>query len=119
MALEWLWSDKFGEFVFQNKNGETRVESLYSGNALLISCYHFERDGHKMYLINHFFNDGEHAKRCLGLVKGFDNIFDNGQEKLVKIRINKAKCRAPQKLLGWFIKAFDELEIELYKEEQL
>ena len=124
MALHWLWKNKCGEAIIrrtiEDKSEEWTV-SLYQGNAFLIFINQFkdEETGKDMYSLYTFFADEVHAKRCLGLDKDYstDNMFLSGWDRLVKIRIDKSKHTKYKKLLDMFIKAFDELEIELYKEE--
>ena len=121
MALHWLWKDKCGEATFRQTLGDKSQDftvSLYQGNAFLIFIYEYEENGQNMYTLYNFFNDEAHAKRCLGLDKNYpeENIFNRGRDRLMKIRLDKSKCTKPQKILDLFIKAFDELDIELYKE---
>lgn len=122
MALYWDWKNKCGEAIIHQTNPETGEEkdltvSLYEGNAFLIFINEFKDGDRNMYSLYSFFADEAHAKNCLGLTKGETNIFlDDGFQYLKKIRFNKAKHSKAQKLLNLFTKAFDELEIELYKE---
>ena len=116
MSLDWSWSEKCGEAVFEQRNKEFTV-SLYQGNAYLIFIYEYEEDGDKMYNLWTFWADKTHAKRCLGLEKGYENLYCDGVDKLKQIRINKAKFRKASELVGLLVKAFDELEIEIYSEQ--
>ena len=120
MALYWDWKDKCGEATFvrtlPDKEPQEITVNLYQGNAFLIFINEYQEDGKDMYSLWSFFCDEEHAKNCLGLTKGNENIFLKGYDRLAKIKLDKSKHRKPQKLLDMFIKAFDELEIELYKE---
>ena len=127
MALHWQWKDKVGEVVlvrtYPDEKSEEFTVSVYQGNAFLIFLYEFvDEDTNKnMYTLFSFFDDEEHAKRCLGLDKeyGDRNIFDNGIDKLVKLRLDKNRFTYKKdfkKVLELFIKAFDELTIEFYKE---
>lgn len=121
MALQWNWKDKCGEVTYLRTlpSGEekTYTVNLYEGNAFLIFVNEYKENGQDMYSCDCFFVDEAHAKRCLGLEKGHSNIFVTPHTKLVKIKLDKSRYTKSQKLLGMFIKAFDELEIELYKEE--
>lgn len=129
MALHWQWKDKCGEVVLVRTYPDEKTEeftvNIYQGNAFLIFLYEFvDKDtGKNMYNLFSFFNDEEHAKRCLGLDKeyGNENIFDNGIDKLVRLRLDKSRFTYKKdfkKVLELFIKAFDELTIEFYKEEE-
>ena len=130
MALHWQWNEKCGEAIlvrtFPNTKPEEFKVNIYQGNAFMIFLYEFvDKDtGKNMYNLFSFFNDEEHAKRCLGLDKeyGEQNIFDNGIDKLVKLRLDKSRFTYKKdfkKVLELFIKAFDELTIEFYKEDKV
>ena len=119
MALNWLWKDKCGEATVRFYDGEEHTVNLYQGNAFLIFVNEYvDKDTKQnMYNVWSFFVDEAHAKRMLGLEKGETNCFANPNKgQIVKIRLDKSKHSKPQKLLDMFIKAFDELDIELYKE---
>lgn len=118
MALNWLWKDKCGEATFRFWDGEERTVNLYEGNAFLIFVNEYKENDQNMYNVFSFFVDEAHAKRMLGLDKseGTHNSFNTEREKLVKIRLNKNKCKAG-KIIALLVKAFDDLTIELYKEE--
>lgn len=118
MALNWLWKDKCGEATVRFYDGEERTVNLYQGNAFLIFVNEYEENGHNMYNVWSFFVDEAHAKRMLGLEKDADNCFaDPYHGQLIKLRLNKSKHTKAQKLISLFVKAFDNLTIELYKEE--
>ena len=127
MSVNWLWKDKCGEIVVEQKrpNGEPPREftlSLYEGNAWLIMLYEYKENGHDMYNMYSFFVDKTHAKKCLGLQKNGDgelvNIFDD-RDVFKIIRIDKTKCRNWKEIITTFIQAFDTLEIEIYKEKKV
>ena len=122
MALYWEWKDKCGEAIFESTEGQVYTMSLYKGNAFLIFINEYkEKDSkgveHNMYNLHSFFADEAHAKNCLGLTKGHDNIFVDGFTTLTKIRINKAKYPYTNKLVSMLVKAFDNLDIIIYKED--
>lgn len=125
MALTWQWKDKCGEAIIrQNFGDEVReyTKTLYEGNAFLIflSEWKDETDNTDKYSLYTFFADEAHAKICLGLDKksGYsENILDDGFNKLLKLRINKKKARNWKKIITLFAQAFDNLEIEIYTEE--
>lgn len=120
MALQWRWDERCGEVIIQQTwNGETKeyTKTLYEGNAFLIMMNEWNENGTDMYSLYTFFADEKHAKICLGLVKGNDNIFEDGRTVVKKLRINKAKSRNWKKIITLFAQAFDNLEIEIYTEE--
>lgn len=116
MSLNWSWSEKCGEAVFEQRGKEFTV-NLYQGNAYLIFLYEYKEGDNDMYSLWTFWADKAHAKRCLGLEKGCENLYDDGRDKLKKMRLNKAKYSKAPELVSLLVKAFDELEIEVYKEE--
>ena len=121
MALYWDWKDKVGEAIFESNVGQEYTINLYKGNAFLIFINEYKEtdekgEEHNMYNLYSFFCDEAHAKRCLGLVKGTDNIFSDGFYRMKKIRINKEKYSYTNKLVSMLVKAFDNLDIEIYKE---
>lgn len=122
MALYWEWKDKCGEATFINREGKEYTVNLYKGNAFLIFINEYketDKDGevHNMYSLHSFFADEVHAKNCLGLTKGYTNMFNDNCDRLVKLRLNKDKYPYTKKLIAMLVKAFDELTIELYREE--
>jgi hypothetical protein len=120
MALIWKWEEKIGEIVTEQViNGEVRcfTKKLYEGNAFLICINEWtEKNGEDVYSLNWFFLDERHAKNCLGLTKGHENIFTDTVIK--KLRINTNRSRNWKKIVDFFISAFDSIEIELYKEDE-
>ena len=124
MALTWDFKQKVGEITFrQTIDGKTTdfVSNLYVGNAYLIMVYEYEENGNDMYSCSGFFCDKQHMNRCLGLDKKYStygkNLYNSEYEKVVKIRLNKAKCKHAKEIVDAFIKAFDEITIEIYTEE--
>ena len=116
MALNWYWEDKIGEAEIFNYDKVVTYQ-LYQGNAFLIILYEYtDEEGNDMYQMSGFFTDEAHAKRCLGLVKDTDNIYNTEYHKLQKIRLNKTKYSNTKKLVDMLIKAFDDITIELYTE---
>ena len=118
MALYWDWDKKIGTIDIFNYD-EVRTYQLYQGNAFLIMLYEFEEDGREKYTMHSFFVDKDHAKRMLGLTKDAEegNIFNTKYEQIRKIRLNKAKYKYTQALVDMLLKAFDNIEIEIYKED--
>lgn len=123
MSLNWNWDEKCGEAIIRQNIGDEKREftkSLYEGNAFLIFINEWEENGNNMYSLYTFFVDESHAKRCLGLDKKSDctNIFEDGMTEFVKLRINKKKSRNWKKIVTLFAQAFDNIEIEIYSEDE-
>lgn len=122
MALHWQWNEKCGEITVEQKqeDGSWRpyTLNLYKGNAWLIIIW--ENSVDNTYSLYSFFNDKDHAKNCFGLGKGqknSDNIFSRSYERWTKIRINKAKYPHTKDLVTLIAQAFDNITIEVYREE--
>lgn len=127
MALYWSWKTKCGEATFRRElsNGETRefTVNLYEGNAFLIFIYEYKEDGRDVYNVQGFFVDKDHMKRCLGIDKKDKesyghNIYDKPNDKLVSIRLNKTKMSHFKDIITAFTTAFDNINIEIYTEEE-
>ena len=123
MALTWQWNEKCGEAIIrQELDGKVKefTKTLYEGNAFLIFLSEWKEADKNMYSLYTFFADETHAKTCLGLNKKSDcgNIFIDGIDTLTKIRINKKKCRNWKKVVTLFAQAFDNIDIEIYTEEE-
>ena len=124
MALEWGWNEKVGTMalVQQLPSGEDKEFeiSLYQGNAFLIMIHEYEADGKDMYTMYSFFVDKEHMKNCLGLNKKNghgDNFLNEPGNRATKFRINKKKYRYTKDLVAVLVQAFDNIDIEIYSEE--
>ena len=68
MALTWNWDKKMCKCTM--KNGCEL--NLYRGNAFVIAIWESDKDD--TYQLAWFFANKDHAKNCLGLTKGYDNI---------------------------------------------
>lgn len=85
MALNWNWSDKVGELITSDRDGNTYAHSIYSGNAWMIMVDEWidEKTGANMYNFHNFIADETHLKNCLGLTKGYKNVIkDWGWQEL-------------------------------------
>ena len=119
MAVNWYWKYKMGTLFFRCKLGnETNNEvvkykiNIYGGNCLgaLIHDYKDEETKKDMYQFYSFWNDEKHLKKCLGLVKGYDNLYKD----VVKVKLNtyyKDMC----KIAPLFAKV--GIKVELYYKE--
>lgn len=105
--LVWSWSDKCGELT--DRYGTV---NLYEGNALLIMIKEWTlEDGTEQYQVVSFFCDKEHAKNCLGLSKGHENIYESSPwEKLI---LYTNKSRNWKVIAEYAVKAFPDIEIVL------
>ena len=123
MSLNWKWDEKCGEATFTDTyagDNRTYTVNLYEGNAYLIFINEYTEDGVDKYSLSTFWADKEHMKNCLGLNKkgGYtENIHNKEYCRLVKIKLNKKKCRHVKETIAALVQAFDNLEIEIYTEE--
>ena len=92
MALNWEWKNKIGtaKLVQEQDDGTFRrfKIDLYRCNGLFVACYHYKQDGRKVYDLVNFACDKEHFKRCLGLSKGYDNIYRNAYSYYTAWKLN-------------------------------
>ena len=116
MSLNWQWEDKVGTIDIFNTD-KVVTYTLYQGNAFLIMLYEYKEEGKDMYTMHNFFADKEHAKNCFGLTKGYENMFNTNYYRIKSIRLNKKKYRYTKDLVDMLIKAFDNIKIELYSED--
>ena len=125
MALRWDFNeDKMGYIHYTDGN----TIKLYNGNAFCIMLNEWEEGGKELYTLASFFADKEHAKRCLSLTKdtkGNDPCFPTyiwTQESDDPIYMDKVvlytKARGSRDLAQLLIKAFDDITIEMKKEEE-
>lgn len=101
MSLNWNFkNDFYGIMItrYQFKD-ETIVNqfNLYDGNALMIACFETENT----YQVSNFFADKDHMKNCLGLTKGYDNMYENYEIQLIL----KPKSKSAKTIAEGFIKA--------------
>ena len=121
MALTWDFRNKCGEATLVQGDREFTL-NLYQGNAYLIFLSEWKEDGQDMYSLNSFWADRDHAKILLGLKKNYDgekvNIYDEDWSRVTKFRFNKEKMREKEfyEIIGMIAKAFDNIDIEIYKE---
>lgn len=123
MAIHWDWKDKIGTATLVQtwpKEGEKEYTlHLYQGNAFLIMLNEWDEDGQTMWSMFNFFADKDHAKNCLGLNKkdpDSTNILNSGFNRVTKFRLSK-KYRYLKDLVPMLAQAFDDLTIEIYKED--
>ena len=124
MALVWSWDNKIGEATFKQKRGDGDWEehtcNMYEGNALLILIHEWTEGTSEKYNLVGFFADKEHARRCLGLDKRHKDTYNSwctDYDRLIKVRINKAKSHNYKDIINLLLQAFDNIDIEIFKEE--
>ena len=110
MALHWDFRYKAGT-VTQVQNGHEFTANFYEGNSLMIVLYEYEKDGENLYDLLWFFMDEAHAKNCLGLSKGHDNMFD--ADAITNLTIYRDHCRQWLTLVKLFTKAFPHIAIDI------
>ena len=105
MSLNWNWNEKVGYAIVESQ-GKTFELSLYKGNAYLIFIDEYEENGDKYYSLYSFFADKQHALNCLGLAKGYENIFIHDGKSDIKEIALSPKYPYLSQLLGMLLKAF-------------
>lgn len=120
MSLNWKWENKCGEATLLQNDKEYTI-GLYEGNAFLIMLSEWKEDGKDMWNMFSFWVDKQHMKNCLGLNKkeGYtSNQYEEGWQRITKFRFNKAKSRHWTDIIPALAQAFDNIDIELYREEE-
>ena len=116
MALNWEWSRLSGK-ITENNYGKDITFNFYEGNALMIVLHEYkDEDGTGMYDLRWFFCDEEHAKRMLGLAKGYESIFE--PDEIKRLTIYRDSCRQWEKIVKLFAKAFPNIEIVIRAKKQ-
>lgn len=108
MSLNWQWSDKMGEVLYED--GHT--DNLYQGNAFMIAVYH---DG-DMYNLTWFVADKEHLKNLLGLGK-HDKTNYLKHWGVKSLRLNTRYKSVPA-IVSELAKAKTDITIELFYEKE-
>ena len=113
MSLNWQWSDKMGEVIYDDGHTDT----LYQGNALMIAVnLHDMEDGSTRYLLSWFVSDKEHLKNLLGLGKtDKTNYLTHWGVK--SLRLN-TRYKSVPKIVETLAKAKTNITIELYFSEE-
>lgn len=97
-----------------------QIADIIEGNCLIVMAYRKTEEPPKSWdeywCPPLFFNDEVHMKRCLGLVKGYDDIFEGLDLKLTLYRSkwDKAELR---KVLNAFAQRKGNTTIEIREEE--
>lgn len=111
MALRWDFNLKSGT-VTEKIAGKEITFNWYEGNALMIVLDEFTDDkGTDRYNMRWFFIGDEHAKNCLGLSRGHENMFDAGA--ITSLTIYRDNCRQWKKIADYFTKAFPDITIQV------
>lgn len=126
MSLNWNWTDKMGEIIYNPIPTTTEtgprcrpyVTNIYQGNALMIWVNESVED--KTYCLNNFCADMEHFKNMLGLnaKKGYgtENLFEGWCKDIKVIRLN-TRYKSVPKIVEAFARAKTPVTIELYYED--
>ena len=124
MSLNWQWSDKMGEVIFEDdcyKPEHPYRTNIYEGNCLMIWCneFNFTGDGEFEYSMYTFAADMEHFKNCLGLnaKKGYGKENNYNHYRIKRLRLN-TRYKSVPKIVEAFAKAKTNITIELYYEEE-
>lgn len=130
MSLNWQWTDKMGEIIYNPIPTSTSpatpdeiglrprpyVTNIYQGNALMIWVNESIED--KTYCLNNFCADMEHFKNMLGLnaKKGYgsDNLFNEYHIKTIRLN---TRYKSVPKIVEAFARAKTPVTIELYYED--
>ena len=119
MSLNWQWTDKMGEVIYEDDQYHPEhpyTTDIYEGNALMIWVNHLPDE---MYSLGNFCVDMEHFKNMLGLnaKKGYgsDNYFNDYHIKLIRLN---TRYKSVPKIVEAFAKAKTNIKIELYYEEK-
>lgn len=113
MSLNWEWTDKMGEVLYED--GHTDV--LYQGNALMIAVNHYTvADGSEYYLLSWFAADKEHLRNLLGLSKT-DKTNYLAQWGVKSLRLNTRYKSVPT-ILTELAKSHTTVTIELFYEKE-
>ena len=124
MSVNWYWKCKVGEIVYKDLDEKkTWKLQMFGGNVTCAFIYRYKKlneetkKNEKYYTFFTFFNDLEHAKRCLKDTKLED--LPLGHHKVMKIRIrvksdNKYKDAEMLKIAKLLVE--HNYKVELYKE---
>jgi len=74
--LRWDFTKRIGYCDVEDLKGKKSRFNLYEGNAFMIMLW--END--EKYELITFWADEQHAKNCLGLSKGYDNVYTTWKE---------------------------------------
>ena len=115
MALHWDFRYPAGTLTMM-QNGKPFEIKFYEGNAFMIALFEYEEDGQSMYNMQWFFLDETHAKRCLGLAKGTENMFPD--DAIPQMTIYRSSCSNWNKIANLFVKAFPHIQITLLESKE-
>ena len=110
MALRYDYKSVSGT-VTVNEDGTENTFKWYQGNALMIVVREYEKDGETYHDLVWFFIGKDHARNCLGLSKGHDNMF--GKDGITKLTVNRGYTSEWKTIVDLFTKAFPEIEITI------
>lgn len=103
MSLNWNFNHRAGVIFLPSG----QMLTCYQGNAYLIMLN--ETPDH--YTLVSFWADAEHMRNCLGLSRGFNNIY--GDWSGAKWVFYKDNCKNASKIAEALVRAFDAVEVQL------
>ena len=109
------FSKKMGKLEYDGK-----VADLIWGNCLLVALYRKRNDPKSWddyWTPPLFFNDEIHMKNCLGLKKGYDDIFEGIDLKIILYR-NKWDKAELRKVINAFSQRTGTTTIEIKETEE-
>lgn len=116
MALTWKWSEPCGITYMKGTDEKYHYHRLWKGNAELIAMYPKFVDRHCEWNLTWFFCDIPHMKNCLGLSKGYKNIFEKDSFKSFILFYDRCNAYKIAELLQ---KAFPDVSIYISKSYDL
>ena len=120
MSVNWNWKQQMGVMTLKQSTPNTKDVRLkiciYQANCLgaLIREYKDTETKKDMYYFYSFWRDLEHLKRCLGLRKGYNNIYVDDWQIIEKIKLN-TYYKDSLKIADCFTKT--GVKVELYNKE--
>lgn len=108
--VRWDWNRKLGTCKWFCYDGKTTKVDIYVGNCLGVFIKNFKDAETKkdMYKFMTFFCDEKHLKRCLGLVKGYEDCM---KDMIKSIKLN-TYYKDGLVLAKWFARS--GYKVELY-----
>lgn len=113
--VKWTWKEMLGKIHCERQLTNETLKfdlSIYNGtNCLCVIVYEFEEEGKEKYNFWTFFNDLEHAKRCLGVEKNYAGEYSNAFKDEWKSITLDSKFKESWKLAKIFSKAGFNVEL--------
>lgn len=103
MALNWQFSQRAGVIFLPSG----QMLTCYQGNAYLIMLNETKTE----YTLVSFWADAEHMRNCLGLSRGYGNIYSDWSG--AKWVLYKDKCKNASKIAEALVRAFDAVTVQV------